>query len=201
MAKTVDEWRKHVEEWKKVLNEPKNLGLKAGGTGLSEKIRQVGDAEAEIALALKGRNVSVSEAYAHLSAELTQLISLCKSTSDKHKKLFTTACAFLDTRIKPEAEKRKSELQGELAELRKEVAAKLAALLQRMTNAKEIHEFGEAWAAFASEFSSHGKSFPHLKPFIAKVEALKKPEGNLEQVRPPYMKLAQECKNASTAMA
>jgi hypothetical protein len=201
MAKTVDEWRKLVEDWKKVLNEPKNAGLKAGGTGISEKVRFVGDHEAAIALAKKGSSLSLSGAYADLSAALTEVIDLCTKTSEKHKKLFTTACKWLDEHIKAAAVTRKGELQGELAALRKGVQTAVGVPLQHLTNAKTIEEFAHAWAAFVTEFESHVKDFPHLKPYAAKAKGAKAPEGNLEQVGPAYLKLARECHNATTLMA
>ena len=124
MAK-VDEWRKRVEDWKKILNEPKNLGLKAGGTGISEKIRQVGDREMEFEIAKRpGKNLM--EGYNDLHKELGQLIDLCKSTSDKHKKLFTTACKFLDT-VKDAAGARRNEIAHELDAARKAMAPQSAA--------------------------------------------------------------------------
>lgn len=194
MAK-VDEWRKKVEDWKKVLNEPKNLGLKSGGTGISEQIRRVGDAEMDFAKSKEpGKNTM--EGFKDLNGALTDLIALCKSTSDKHKSVFTTACKFLDG-IKEAATTRRNEIVHELEQARRAVGTKCAASLKRLKDAKNMEDFGTAWHAFAQEFESDGKNFPTLHAYIAKVKAQQPPAGILDQVRAGYIKLAQTCQTAT----
>jgi hypothetical protein len=194
MAK-VDEWRKRRDEWSKILKEPKNLGLRAGGTGVSETILKVGDAEMDYA---KGKEPGgkFMETWNDLHQALSNLVDLCKSTSDKHKKLFTTACKYLDT-VKDEATKRRTELAKELDEVRHAVADKCEASLTKLKGAKEMDEFAEAWHAFAQEFESHGHQFPALQPYIAKLKQQKPPAGDLSVVKGEYVKLAQSCQTAT----
>jgi hypothetical protein len=201
MAKTEAEWRKLVDDWKKVVNEPKNLGLRAGGTGISAKVLAVADHEGAVALAAKGRNLSIAQSYADLSGALTEAINLCGKTTEKHKKLFTSACKWLDEHIKAPAVHRKTELNGELAELRKHVQTAVGVPLQTLTNAKTTEEFAHDWTVFVAEFESHAKNFPHLKPYLAKAKAKAAPEGNLTTVKPEYLKLARECHGATVLMA
>ena len=196
MPKTEAEWRKLVEDWKKILNEPKNLGLKAGGTGISERIRFVADAELEIATAKGGGNISLTAAYADLASALNQLIDLCGKTGDKHKKLFTTACAWLDEHVKKPANTRKGEIQGEVAALRQAMIHKCAGAFQSLQDAAHDAEaFKAAWAEYVKELKSHQLAFPHLKQFVAKAETQK--AGDVAA----YLKLARECQNATTAVA
>jgi len=194
MAK-VDEWRKKRDDFVKILKEPKNLGLRVAGTGIPESILKVGDAEMDYA---KGRQPggAFMESWNDLYNNLNHLIEVCKSTSDKHKKLFTSACKFVDT-VREDATKRRSEIARELDEVRHAVAAKCEVSFNRLKNANEMQEFSQAWHAFAAEFESHGHEFPALQPYIAKLKGQKPPAGELSLVKGQYVKLAQTCQTAT----
>jgi len=76
-------------DWKNVLNNPKNLGLKVGGTGISNLLRLVH----ESGKAAKGN--PCMKFVVIYSDHLHKLSAQCKSVAEKHGKLFTTACAYL----------------------------------------------------------------------------------------------------------
>ena len=110
-----DAWRKRVADWKKVLDEPKNLGLKAGGTGVSDSLRQVGGDEDLLELYKKNKPKEVPGQYKELDKALANLIKVCNDNIKKHGKLFTTACAHLKEIVKV-AEKRKSDAAREASQ-------------------------------------------------------------------------------------
>jgi len=77
-----DKWRQHVEK-------PKNLGLKAQKTGVTDALVRVEAAE--------GRYLSKDmHSVDALLEALRQLIVSSKAAIDKHKKVYTEACTFLE---------------------------------------------------------------------------------------------------------
>jgi hypothetical protein len=193
MPKTSAEWYKLDTDWKKVLSEAKNLGLR--GTGIGEKIRKVGDAHMDVEQAKKGNNVSLTAGYAEVQSSLTQLIDLCDKTIAKHKKLFTTACAWLDEHVKRAAATRKAEVPAEVKAARDAMSQKCAGHFQTLQGAHDAEAFKNAWTAYVTELKSHELAFPHLKPFVARAENQKTGDTTA------YLKLARECQNATTAVA
>jgi hypothetical protein len=193
MAK-VDEWRKKVDEWKVILNQPKNAGLKIGGTGVSEALRKVGDAEMDFAKGKEpGKNLV--EAFNDLLKALGDLITLCKSTSDKHKSLFTTACKHLDG-VRDAAIARRNEATREVDDLRKAVGDRCAEAIKHLKVAKDLNELGAAWRKFVADFELHGKGFPTLKAHIGKAKE-QKLGGALEAAKAELVNLAQTCQTAT----
>jgi hypothetical protein len=78
------------EDWKRVLDQPKNLGLKAGGTGVSDLMEKLKTAEDDFAREtslVNGQKVRIA---------LSNLQKRCNEVIKKHKKLFTTACTYLE---------------------------------------------------------------------------------------------------------
>jgi len=148
MAKAA-EWRKKLEDWKGILNQPKDAGLKIGGTGISEALRKVVEAEAAFEAA-KQPGREITSILADLDAALVSLETLCKKISDKSKAL-TTACKFLDG-VKAEATARRSTAAREFDAARKPVGGQCGERLKHLRAAKEIGEFARAWAAFAQDF-------------------------------------------------
>lgn len=194
MAK-VDEWRRKVDEWKGVLNQPKNAGLKVGGTGISEALRKVGDAEMDFEKA-KEPGKELVTALNDLLAALGDAMALCKKTTDKHRTVFTTACKFLDD-VSAAANTRRSEAAREVDAARKAVGDMCGEHLAHLKAAKDINEFATQWHKFAQDFELHAKGYPTLKAHIAKVKEQKAPAGTLEHVRPDYLKLVQGCETAT----
>ena len=91
-----------VDDWKRILNQPKNLGLKAGGgTGISGALDAYGKAEAKF-----DPEGDLDDNVDHVRAAekaAKDLKALCDSTVAKHKALFTTACDYLK-QVSKEAE-------------------------------------------------------------------------------------------------
>ena len=193
MAK-VDEWRKKAADWKKIYSEPKNLGLRMGGTGLTEAILKVGDAEMDFA---KGKETGkeLVTAFNDLNKELGALIDLCKKISDKHKKLFTSACKFVDD-VKVEATTRRSEAAREVDVIRHKISEICAEAEKQLKAAKDISGLAAYWLIFVMEFEMAGKAFPTLKGVIAKNKEAPEPTGLLATARPKYLKLVENSKNA-----
>jgi hypothetical protein len=193
----VEEWRTKVEEWKAILNQPGNLGLKAGGTGISEALRKVGDAEMDFEKAKDPAKGQVVSALTDLLKALDDLVALCKKTIDKNK-AFTTACRHLEG-VREAAVHRRTEAAHEVDEMRKAVGARCGSALQHLKGAHTMQEFGAAWHAFVADFEARGKGFPTLRAHIAKVKEQAAPDhhGTLDQVRPAYLKLVQNCQNAT----
>jgi hypothetical protein len=196
----VDEWRKKVDDWKAVLNQPKNLALKAGGTGVSESLRKVADAEMDFDKAKDLARGQIAAASNDLQAALTDLITTCKGVSDKHGRVFTAACKHLDA-IREAAASRRSEAAREVDQIRHGVGERCGTAIQHLKAARTMQELGTAWHAFVQDFESHGKGFPSLRPHIATVKGHNVPDPNakLDQQRPVFLKLAQACQGATVS--
>jgi len=91
-----------VEDWKKVLDQPKNLGLKAGGgTGISKALEAYGKAAGKFNP--QGDLDDNVDHAREAEKAAKDLKALCDSTVAKHKALFTTACDYLK-QVSKEAE-------------------------------------------------------------------------------------------------
>jgi hypothetical protein len=77
-------------EWKKVLDKPKNAGLKVVGTGISKSLRDVQDA-------MKGHagDALLPRYHIEMTKAFDALGKQCDAVINKHGKLFTEACAYL----------------------------------------------------------------------------------------------------------
>jgi hypothetical protein len=193
-----DEWRRKVDDWKAVLNQPKNAGLKAGGTGISEAIRKVADAEMDFAKGKDPAKGQIRAALSDLSTALTELIALCKKTSDKHKAVFTDASRHLDA-LAQAATARRTEAEHEVDELRKAIGAQCEAAEKRLKEAKTLQELATAWHSFVEDFEAHAKAFSTMKAALAAAKGHKAPDpnGNLSIERPVFLKLVQSCHAAT----
>lgn len=200
MAKS-DDWRKKVDDWKGVLNQPKNAGLKAGGgTGISEAIRKVADAEMDLAKAQQPGKAGLTTAVADLMGALDELVNLCKKTSDKHKAVFTSACQHLDT-LRAAALARRTEVGRELDEARNAIGDMCGVAIQHLRNARSIQELTTAWQNFVHNFETRAKGFPRLQANINSIKSHRAPAatGVVDQERPALLKLAQDCQRAAAA--
>ena len=198
MAKS-DDWRRKVDDWKAVLNQPKNAGLKAGsGTGISEAIRKVADAEMDLAKAQQPGKAGLVEAVTDVMTAADALANLCKKTSDKHKAVFTSACQHLDT-LRAAAIARRTEVNRELDEARNAVAELCGTAMQHLRNARSIPELTTAWENFVQNFEARAKGFPRLQTNINAVKSHRAPaaNGNVDQERPAFVTLAQGCQRAA----
>ena len=77
------------DKWRQQVDKPKNLGLKAQKTGITEALDRVKSAE-EHYLATDPASVE------RLLEALNQVIVRCKTAIDKHKKIYTEACTYLE---------------------------------------------------------------------------------------------------------
>jgi len=189
MSKVAD-WQKRWDDWKKTLAQPKNLGLR--GTGVGESILKVKDAEMDFDKA-KSSMKKITEACADLQHHLSELISLCKKTSDKHKIVFTTACQQLDA-IREAAAARQRESTHEVDEIRKAVSDGCGESVKHLKGAKDMKEFGDVWHRFALEFERYGNGFPNLQAHIAKVKEKPAPT---DGAKAEYIKIAEGCQKAA----
>ena len=78
-------------DWKAILDKPKNVGLKAGGTGISKALR---DADAALKKFLKDHGHTQLHKDAIKAHEV--VVAQCTDVINKHKKLFTEACTHLE---------------------------------------------------------------------------------------------------------
>lgn len=83
------DWESLKNQWRTHVEKPKNLGLKTQKTGVSEALMAVKTAEGNY-LTTKPDSVE------HLLTALNQLIVKCKTAIDKHKRVYTEACTFLE---------------------------------------------------------------------------------------------------------
>jgi len=77
-------------EWKTVLDKPKNLGLKAVGTGVSKVLT-----DCQTAMNEHVKNVMDKAGRDKLKASFQAVDSKCDEVIKKHEKLFTEACNHL----------------------------------------------------------------------------------------------------------
>lgn len=107
-------WKQTYDGWKDKLNQVKNAALKAGGgTGVGKAIEDVLNADIEFQTSKSLGRDTVAE-WRKLHNALDALEKKCTETSNKHKKLFTEACKYLDTVVKPAVMHRKTEARNEL---------------------------------------------------------------------------------------
>ncbi len=98
-----------LANWKKLLDKPKNLGLKAQGTGISKKLEAVTEAEKKFG------DSYTPEVGAKLIAALKELARHAQVESGKHK-LFTEATKYL-TEMSGEAQKRIVQVDKDIKEI------------------------------------------------------------------------------------
>jgi len=107
--------------WKALLAKPKNLGLKAQGTGISAKLKDLGAAEKNY-----GDNYNTENAGKVIKA-LDDLGRLAGSQSGKHKG-FTEATKYLKEMVE-EAKKRTNEVKKDIATFTSDAALAKKVLL------------------------------------------------------------------------
>jgi len=83
------DWQSVRDKWRQQVEKPKNLGLKAQKTGITEALDRVKRAEGNY---LTTKPDSVDE----LLEALNQVMVRCKTAIDKHKKIYTEACTYLE---------------------------------------------------------------------------------------------------------
>ena len=83
------DWQSVRDKWRQQVEKPKNLGLKAQKTGITEALERVKRAEGNY---LTTKADSVNE----LLEALHQVIVKSKAAIDKHKKIYTEACTYLE---------------------------------------------------------------------------------------------------------
>jgi hypothetical protein len=160
----VDDWRAEVKAWKDILNKPKNLGLKAGGTGASEAMRKVGDAEMDY------EKAKTPAAIHDLEKELDELKKVCDATVNKHKKLFTEACTHL-AKVSVAATTRKHELRTELEERKRPLIRECDEATKAALRAKTVKDLGDVMEELATKLEAGVKDFPKLQPQIGVLRA------------------------------
>jgi hypothetical protein len=148
-----------VAEWKRVLDQPKNLGLKAGGgTGISELLRKVDQARAAFDVD-KQRGASEAERQGGVFIKaLEVLVQKSKEVKGKHGKVFTTACQYLDTQVVSAAERKIRETREIVAEIKNRervlkegktgIETHCKAAKQQFEQAKDIQELLKLWATY-----------------------------------------------------
>ena len=147
-----------LEDWKRILDQPKNLGMKAGGTGISEALRKVRDASNKFETNKTDMNAGA------VVLELDALEKKCDEVINKHHKLFTSACDYLKT-VKASAAAAIQQWERKLDRARKyddlvhkaefqRLQMKAASLshIGKIESAKDLENLGTAWAKFLQEF-------------------------------------------------
>lgn len=193
-------------DWKAVLDQPKNVGMKAaGGTGIGNALFNVEEAEKKFQAQ---QTVALGNA---LDTALTTLKNQCDATVKKHKALYTTACAYLQT-VSQEAANRMKALNGELNVIRQEEQeAKLkqqrrAALkgicehaLAAVRGAKDMKELNQIWPKFGTDLEKAAHGSTTFQATVNKVKNFKKqPDAKgILDVRKEYVVLVQEAEGAS----
>ena len=83
------DWQSLKDKWRQQVEKPKNLGLKAQKTGVTEALDKVKNAEGNY-LTTKPDSVDA------LLAALNQVMVKSKAAIDRHKSVYTEACTFLE---------------------------------------------------------------------------------------------------------
>jgi exonuclease VII large subunit len=193
-----------LNDWKAVLDQPKNAGLKAfGGTGISESLRTLEALEHAL------HDHATEENCRKLDIHLIALGRLLDDTIKKHKKTFTTACAYLE-RVKTEAKQRETTLDDQRDEinLRENVRQEKRALktyveqtLNNVRHCRTMDELNTLWPKFQKKFEDDGKRIPNLDTVVARVKGFHKqptPEKRIGigEVMGDYVEVVQEIGNA-----
>ncbi len=150
------------EDWKKVLNQPKNLGLKAGdGTGIGKALDEVDKKKASYVGEKAVGSKKVHESGEALIKALTDLIKKCNDVSAKHKKLFTTACKYLETDVAGDAQRLITTTRREMTEIdnaqnafkerRQAVIDVCHTAEQEIKHVKDIHGAITRWQKFKTD--------------------------------------------------
>jgi predicted oxidoreductase (fatty acid repression mutant protein) len=194
------------DAWKKVLDQPKNLGLKAGGgTGVGKALDKVGEKETAYG---KAKTVANGQP---LEAALIELKRLCTDVVKKHKKLFTTACQHLekviasaDTRMRDlTAEFNVLRAQEQQAKTRRDAKAALSQLcngtIQKFRSAQTEKALRDEFATFKAQFAVHAKGLPSLNDMNNRIKAFdKKDPKGLLGIRGDFISLVQEAATAAS---
>jgi predicted RNase H-like nuclease (RuvC/YqgF family) len=190
-------------DWKAVLDQPKNAGLKAGGgTGISGALRQVDAAE---------KAFQAQQTVAHgtaLDNALHALKTACEATINKHKKVYTTACDYLQQKVLTATANRMKALTGEMNELRKEEQEKAQRVqrkqalkgicdhaLAAVRGAKDMNELNQVWTKFGADLEKAGHGVQNLQATIQKIKQFKKqpdPKVGILEVRAEYVQLVKD---------
>ncbi len=149
----------NAEDWKRVLDQPKNLGMKAGGgTGISALLVKVGQEKASFdGEKLRGPKPAQDHGALLITA-LENLVRKCNEVITKHRKLFTTACEYLQKQVVEVANREIRTTREQVAEIvgrkDKEKSAKTAIdevckhAEGAIPHAKDIHELIPLWAKY-----------------------------------------------------
>jgi hypothetical protein len=191
-----DVWRHHAEDWQNILK--KNLILKVANLGVTTAILDVGDKESNLERCIGGMgdNRDVDDTYSELSASLTALVNLSKKVIDKHHNAFGEACQHLAV-IRNAAEHRKPVALQEVKAFRKTVADQCKAAGTQLSNAPDVPHVVQTWTHFVQYIDQHGKGINALRHLINDCKQHTK-VGELDQLKPAFMRLAKSCENAAT---
>lgn len=194
-----------VEDWKRVLDQPKNLGMKAGGgTGISEALRKVREASNRFE---EHKAEPTAEAVV---AALQALERQCDGVIGKHQKLFTSACEYLKT-VKASAAAAIQEWERKFArahkyadtkhraeELRAQMKATCASYLNKIESARNLETLRTLWSEFLQQFGHEFEAYrlnpaahdPDLVIAFEQARMYKPKEGQLETIQPQYTQKA-----------
>jgi hypothetical protein len=163
----------NVDDWKRVLDQPKNLGLKAGGgTGISALLVKVDQEKAGFnGEKLRGPKPAQDHGALLITA-LENLIRKCNEVITKHRKLFTTACEYLQKQVVEVANREIRTTREQIAEVverkDREKAAKTAIdnichhAQEAIPHVKDIHELITFWGKYKHDLLEKIGAYEHL---------------------------------------
>jgi hypothetical protein len=182
-------------DWKAVLDQPKNLGLKAGGgTGVGAALKKVAVAEQAFAPAKAAHDASAVAKGGALHTALHETKTLCEGTVKKHKSLYTAACAYLTT-VAALAGDRMRAVDKELQEIQEEQHERSRVMEcwsalhkdcipagEHIETAKNIEQLRAAWQVFVGKLEGVVKDavrdVPKLQTVVHEVKDFKPADPN-----------------------
>ena len=187
-------------DWKNVLKEPKNLGLRAVGTGVGKTLEAVRVAEEKYAARIT--TASAKELERALDAVKAQ----CDAVIAKHGKLYTTACNYLKT-VKQEAENRKQAVEAESKKVKDEEfeVRRIAGLVEMMkelcADVKITVNAGgnvqQTLSQVIPRMEHIATDIPKYKPVIEKLKSVKPlPNAAPGSVKAQYLKVLDDLSRA-----
>jgi hypothetical protein len=187
----VHNWQQSWNQWKTILEKPKNLGLKAGGTGIGKLLEAARDKDNAMGTALN-RGHETMKAYRELQAALNALGAQCKAISDKHKKVYTEACTFLDG-VRQEATARNVQATNEVDHYRQQISAELRHAHDQLNQLGALNDnFQNIWNALIHECEHILPGFPRMKGYLDQMKREPLPMAPGHKTKEVYVKHAHD---------
>ena len=180
------DWNRKDEEWKDVLKKPKNLGLRAGGTGVGALLRAAHTADHAFQTGMAGGHQTMP-CFRALETSLGNLGNKCKEVSDKHKKLFTEACASLDA-YRQQAVARRNQAQTEVDQYCHRLHQEFQRAANSAKQSQTMEQLEVIWDAYLREYEHYTVGFARMAGYLNTMKGFAKPTANNHKSKEEYVR-------------